>query len=77
MSPASLPFALTADTVVDDLMSARTETISVFMHHRMMCIGCPVGRIHTIAEACHEHRLDLDSFLAELRECLEAVPEPG
>ena len=70
MSPAA--FVLTPDTVVDDLMSARKETIAVFMHHRMMCIGCPVGRIHTIREACQEHHLDLDAFIAELGACLAA-----
>jgi hybrid cluster-associated redox disulfide protein len=71
MPPAGFP--ITPDTVVDDLMSARKETIAVFMHHRMMCIGCPVGRIHTIREACQEHRLDLSAFLAELAACIDAA----
>ena len=54
------------ETLVGELMSNYRSTISVFIRHKMMCIGCPVARIHDVEEACREHGISLDAFLGEL-----------
>ncbi|TBW33775.1 DUF1858 domain-containing protein [Siculibacillus lacustris] len=54
------------ESVVDDVMRRWPATIAVFLANRMHCIGCPVGRMHTIAEACAEHALDRATVLAQL-----------
>ena len=63
----ALMVPVTAETAVDDLMRAYRMTIPVFMRRRMMCIGCPVGRLHDVRQACDEHDVPLDEFLAEVR----------
>ena len=54
------------ETLVGELMNDYRATISVFIRHKMMCIGCPVARIHDVEEACSEHGIPLDRFLGEL-----------
>lgn len=76
MPPAPSP-PVTAETIVDDLMRANTAVIPVFLRHRMMCVGCPVGRLHDVAEACREHGVAVDAFLAEIRRAIAAGDEPA
>jgi hybrid cluster-associated redox disulfide protein len=67
------------DMPVDEIMRRWPATIRVFMHKRMLCVGCPIGTFHTVTEVCEEHALEETSFVAELRaainggEILEAV----
>lgn len=63
------------DSVVDDIMNRWPATIAVFLANRMHCIGCPVGRMHTIAEACAEHDLDRAAVLAQLSAAVDRTPE--
>ena len=51
---------------VDDVMRRWPATIRVFLNHRMRCVGCPVGCLHTIDDACREHEIDRATFMAEL-----------
>lgn len=52
---------------VDSMMRLWPATIRVFLDYRMQCVGCPVGRLHTIEEACREHGVDPAAFLDDLR----------
>ena len=52
---------------VDSVMRLWPATLRVFLDYRMKCIGCPVGRLHTVEEACREHGVDPGAFLADLR----------
>lgn len=54
------------DLSVQDIMTAWPATISVFLKHKMICVGCLVAPFHTIAEACAEHDIDEDGFRNEL-----------
>ncbi|WP_294623204.1 DUF1858 domain-containing protein [uncultured Roseovarius sp.] len=54
------------DLPLEDLMREWPQTISVFMRHRMLCVGCLVSPFHTVTDACAEYQLDEDLFLAEL-----------
>ena len=61
------------DTLVDDVMNACPATIRVFLDFKMGCVGCPVACFHTVDDACKEHGVDRDEFLAALRAVADAV----
>lgn len=57
---------ITADCPVDEVMSRWRPTIRVFLSHHFHCVGCPIARIHTVADACRAHHRDLAPFLDAL-----------
>lgn len=69
--------SITPDLCVDDLMRHWPETIRVFLNYKMRCVGCPIGRFHTVAEACGKHNVDLKCFVADLKATVLATSEPG
>ncbi|MDR3484806.1 MAG: DUF1858 domain-containing protein [Bradyrhizobium sp.] len=61
------------DDIVGEVMTARPATIRVFLDFRMGCVGCPVSAFHTVDDACKEHGVNRDEFLAALRAAAKAV----
>ena len=57
--------------LVDEVMRGEPRTIRVFLALQMGCVGCPLACFHTVADACREHHLDCDAFLAALHDCAE------
>ena len=55
------------NTLVDDVMRKWPGTIRAFLDSRMNCPGCPIACFHTVADACREHRVELETFLGDLR----------
>lgn len=55
------------ELTLNELMEKWPATISVFMRHKMLCVGCLVSPFHTIDDACLEYDLDMDQFISELR----------
>ncbi len=53
-------------TPVCTIMKLWPETIRLFLARRMACVGCPVGGLHTLEEACAEHKVALDPLLSEI-----------
>lgn len=60
------PKSITPNTVVDEMMRKWPASVTVLLSYRMLCVGCPIGTFHTVAEACHEHCVDEARFLADL-----------
>ncbi len=60
-----------SDMPVDEIMRRWPPTIRLFLRHRMVCVGCPIGVFHTVAEACDAHGFDRESFEAQLRDALQ------
>ena len=60
------PQTIDPNMTVDEIMRRWPETIRVMIHNRMLCIGCPIGIFHTVADACDAHRIDVDAFSEEL-----------
>lgn len=54
------------DMVVDEIMRKWPATVAVMLSYRMLCIGCPIGTFHTVAEACREHEIDETRFILDL-----------
>jgi hybrid cluster-associated redox disulfide protein len=61
------------DDIVCEVMDARPATIRVFLDFRMGCVGCPIATFHSVDDACKEHGVDRDEFLAALRASADAV----
>ena len=61
------------DCLTDEVMRRWPATISAFLELKMKCIGCPIGRHHTIADACREHNVDPAQFLDRLRQTIVAA----
>ena len=61
------------DDIVGEVMNAQPATIRVFLDFRMGCVGCPIAAFHSVDDACREHGVDRDEFLAALRVTADAV----
>ena len=68
------PDPVEKDQSVDSVMRRGPATIRVFIEHRMLCVGCPIGTLHTVEEACAAHRLDLTPLLQALRQAAHRSP---
>jgi hybrid cluster-associated redox disulfide protein len=66
--------AIALDDLVDEVMRRSPRTIRVFLEFDMRCVGCPIACFHTVADACREHGVDREVFLAALRAA--AGPRP-
>jgi hybrid cluster-associated redox disulfide protein len=63
--------SIALDTLVDDVMRGWPATIRAFLDHRMLCVGCPIGQFHTVADACREHGIDAAQFIRALHSAVE------
>lgn len=61
------------DDIVGELMTARPATIRIFLDFRMGCVGCPISAFHSVDDACKEHGVDRDYFLAALHTAADNV----
>ena len=55
-------------TPVCTIMKLWPKTIRLFLARGMARVGCPVGGLHTLEEACAAHKVALDPLLAEITE---------
>ena len=62
---------LTADLIVADVLASWPQTIPVFTHHRMGCVGCAMAPFETLAEVATIYKLDLSCFLNELEQIID------
>jgi hybrid cluster-associated redox disulfide protein len=61
------------DDIVGEVMTARPATIRVFLDFYMGCVGCPISAFHSVDDACREHGIDRDAFMAALRIAAVAI----
>jgi hybrid cluster-associated redox disulfide protein len=64
------------DLPIADIMRRWPETVTVFIAHDMLCVGCLVGPFHTIDDACAEYGLNPELMLAELRAVVTSAAAP-
>ncbi|WDR05997.1 DUF1858 domain-containing protein [Devosia rhodophyticola] len=60
-----------ADMSVDDVMRQWPNAIPVFIHHHMLCVGCPVGRLHSLYDAALAHGLDVPTLMASISAAID------
>ncbi len=51
------------DLALDALMKIWSETIPVFLKHKMLCVGCMINPFHTVTDARAEYGLNVDAFM--------------
>lgn len=71
MREAHMPICF--EDLVGEVMTARPATIRVFLDFRMGCVGCPIAGFHSVDDACKEHGIDRDKFLAALGAAANAI----
>jgi hybrid cluster-associated redox disulfide protein len=62
---------LEANLTIAEVLSHWPQTIPIFFHHRMACVGCVMAPFETLTEVSLVYRLDLDGFLRELQQAIE------
>jgi len=63
-----VPVELEPDTTIDEIMRRWPATIPIVIGHGMLCVGCPIGRFHTLREACRAHGLSEEKVIRDLVE---------
>ncbi|HEX5165568.1 MAG TPA: DUF1858 domain-containing protein [Thermomicrobiales bacterium] len=66
-------FSISGDTLVEEILDRIPLAAQVFVGRRMHCVGCPIARFETLAEACRIYCQALDNMLADL----SAVADSG
>lgn len=69
-----MPSAIDPDMSVDEIMRRWPATIRVMIRHEMLCIGCPIGFFHSVADAAAAHTLDEATFTVELLAAMRTDP---
>lgn len=69
MADPNSPFHIS----VADLLARHPETMTVFMRHRMACVGCDIAVFETVPEAAAIYRLDREEFAAELARAIQTA----
>ena len=68
---------LTTDLMIADVLARWPQTVSVFLRHHMICVGCGMARFETLSEIASVYDLDLNGLLHELRQVIETAPAAG
>jgi hybrid cluster-associated redox disulfide protein len=64
--------SLEASMTVAEVLDHWPQTIPVFIRYRMACVGCAMAPYETLAEVASIYHLDMDGFLRELGQSIEA-----
>ncbi len=62
------------NTTVDDALAAQPGLVSVFIRHRMICVGCAIAHFHTLREVAELYEITPDQFYKELARVLDPTP---
>jgi hybrid cluster-associated redox disulfide protein len=57
---------ITRDMSISEIVQKNPETISVFQHYGMGCVGCSAARFENIEQGASVHGIDLEALLAAL-----------
>jgi hybrid cluster-associated redox disulfide protein len=57
---------ITAGSLVQEVIECHPQTIAVFVHHGLQCVGCDISPFHTIADTAREYALALEPLLGDL-----------
>ncbi len=66
-----LPFG--PDITIASLLEAFPQATSLFLEHRMACIGCSMARFDTLQDAIFNYQLDFTVWMSELHHMLAAL----
>ena len=69
-----MPSTIDPDMPVDEIMRRWPATIRTMIRHRMLCVGCPIGIFHTVAEAAAAHAINEVALSGELLAAMRSDP---
>lgn len=61
---------ITADMLVGEVLDVHPELAQYFLEIGMHCLGCPMSRGESIADACSAHGQNAEELLAKLNNAL-------
>ncbi|MEO8285266.1 MAG: DUF1858 domain-containing protein [Chloroflexota bacterium] len=60
-----------AGQTVADVLSCWPQTVPVFIHYRLACVGCSLSRFELIADVAAIYGINPDGFLQDLRQAID------
>jgi hybrid cluster-associated redox disulfide protein len=70
MSSTDLADPITADCLVCQVVERHPQTILIFAHYGLQCVGCYISPFHTIADSAREHAIALAPLLGDLNQAI-------
>jgi len=58
--------AITKDMAISQIVQMYPETVSVFLNHGLMCIGCAAARFETLEQGAMAHGIDVEALVKDL-----------
>jgi len=72
-----MPWNLSADVTVGELMTRWPQTVDVFLRHGMACVGCNMAPFDTVVDAARMYRMCPDQLMAELVQAIAELDAPS
>ena len=63
---------VTKETVIGEVLDFEMETAQFFFEIGMNCLGCPMSRGESIADACAVHGTDADELVKKINAFLDS-----
>ncbi len=63
---------VTKETVIGEVLDFDMETAQFFFEIGMHCLGCPMSRGESIADACAVHGTDADELVKKINAFLDS-----
>ena len=63
---------VTKESIIGDILDYNRDTAQFFFEIGMHCLGCPMSRNESIADACETHKTDADALVKKINDYLAA-----
>lgn len=63
---------VTKDSLIGEVLNYDVNTAQFFFEIGMHCLGCPMSRNESIADACETHKTDADALVKKINDYLAA-----
>lgn len=57
---------------ISEILDHWPETIPVFLHHKMACVGCAMADFMTLEDALDIYNLNEESFIEQLTQSIQS-----
>jgi hybrid cluster-associated redox disulfide protein len=62
---------ITKDMGITEIVSKYPQTVDVFMHYGMGCIGCMAARFENLEQGAQAHGIDVDAMVKDLNKAIK------
>jgi len=64
-------------TTVSELMREHPQVIGLFIKRKMLCVGCPSQRYHSLEDVARLYGFDRDEFLETITQAITTKKRRG